>query len=64
MVKEDVVEEDLAEEHVAEQDREEEENEEDLEQVEVPPKLDICRSTHLQMQSANPPSSYEPLAQT
>ena len=54
-VEKDAVEEDSAEEDREEEDMEQEENKEDLEQVEVPPKLDICRSTHLWMQSANPP---------
>ena len=58
------VEENSAEEDREEEDMEQEENEEDLEQVKVPPKCDICRSARLQMQSANPPSSYEPLART
>ena len=58
------MEEDSAEKDREEEDMEQEENKEDLEQVEVPPKLDICRSTCLQMQRTNPPSSYEPLART
>ena len=61
---EDAVEEDSAEEDREEEDMEQEENEEDLEQVKVPPKCDIHRSTRLWMQSANPPSSYEPPART
>ena len=61
---EDVVEEDSAEEDREEEDMEQEENKEDLEQVKVPPKHDMCRSTRLRMQSANPSSSYEPPART
>ena len=61
---EDVVEEDSAEEDREEEDMEQEENEEDLEQVKLPPKLDLRRSAHLQMQNTNPPSSYEPPART
>ena len=73
VAEEDAAEEDAAEEDSAEEDREEEdmeqeENEEDLEQVKLPPKLppklNPCRSTRLQMQNANPPSSYEPPART
>ena len=63
-VEEDAVEEDSAEEDREEEDIEQEENKEDLEQVKLFPKHDIHRSAHLQMQSANPPSSYEPLPRT
>jgi hypothetical protein len=60
----DVVEKNLAEEDREEEDKEQEKNKEDKEQVELLPERDLCRSTHLQMQTANPPSSYEPLART
>jgi hypothetical protein len=60
----DVVEEDSAEEDREEENKEQEENEEDKEQVKLLPECNLHRSTHLQMQTANPPSSYEPPART
>jgi hypothetical protein len=59
-----VVEEDSAEKDREEENKEQEENEENKEQVELLPKHDLRRSAHLQMQTANPPSSYEPPART
>jgi hypothetical protein len=59
-----VVEEDSAEEDREEKDKEQEENEEDKEQVKLLPERNLRRSAHLQMQTANPPSSYEPPART
>jgi hypothetical protein len=58
------VKEDSAEKDSEEEDKEQEKNKEDKEQVELLPKHDLCRSAHLQMQTANPPSSYEPPART
>jgi hypothetical protein len=60
----DAVEEDSAEKDREEEDKEQEENEEDKEQVELLPECDLRRSAHLQMQTTNPPSSYEPPART
>jgi hypothetical protein len=59
-VEEDAEKSDAVEEDSAEEDR----KEEDKEQVELLPKHDLCRSARLQMQTANPPSSYEPPART
>jgi hypothetical protein len=58
------VEEDLAEKDRKEKDKEQEENKGDKEQVKLLPECDLCRSTRLQMQTANPLSSYEPPART
>jgi hypothetical protein len=60
----DAVEEDSAEKDREEKDKEQEENEEDKEQVELLPECNLCRSTCLQMQTANLSSSYEPPART
>jgi hypothetical protein len=59
-VEENVEESDAVEEDSAEEDREEK----DKEQVKLLPEHDLCRSANLQMQTTNPPSSYEPLART